>query len=432
VPATQRRYDAADPPKQGAETVRRYDRAVLRAPRRTPEGFLLAEGFIAKPGVLVYRNADGSTRRELVLPEELHKPSSLATLGRKPMTLEHPPPEVERVDASNVQQYGVGDIDGDVDVTDDGYVRIKMCIRRKDAVEAVEAGKQELSAGYVCRIENTAGNHPEYGPYDCIQRDRDYNHGAITDVGRAGPSVKLRADSADAVLVEPLSPPSTTTRRADTARGVPMIHPKLLALLALCLPTVRRVDAEAALEKAPDEAKQLLGDMAEALSPVVAEHTQLKADKARADAARADSEKPEAKAAAEKQRLDSNLAFFDERLPLVRHAEQLRMDAAEVKKLDNAGLRKAIVLKVNPAARKDGTADYFQAAYDMLAATQRSDAATDEAPNAWGGIAVRTDGAGDGDGQGTDGKRDDSKKPAPDPWTRNLDDAFTSSRPARA
>lgn len=69
-------------------TVQRFDRGELRSAVRTPEGYYLAEAYVARPGVYEYLNADGSTRRELILPEELHHADSLATLARKPVTLE--------------------------------------------------------------------------------------------------------------------------------------------------------------------------------------------------------------------------------------------------------------------------------------------------------------------------------------------------------
>src|SRR5690606_36395618 len=57
-------------------------------------------------------------------------------------------------------------------------------------------GKSGLSPGYTCRIDETPGTHPIFGPYDAIQRDRVYNHVAHTDSPRGGPTVRLRVDSA--------------------------------------------------------------------------------------------------------------------------------------------------------------------------------------------------------------------------------------------
>lgn len=182
-------------------TVQRYDRGHLRSAVRTAEGYYLVEGYVSRPGVLEYVEADGSTRRELVLPEELHRADSLETLARKPVTLEHPD---EFLTPENVGEHSVGDVDGEVEIERlNGFVRVKMAVRRSDGISALDAGICELSPGYTCDLDATPGTHPEFGPYDAIQRNRRYNHTAITRAGRAGPMVRLRKDSADAEQVTP-------------------------------------------------------------------------------------------------------------------------------------------------------------------------------------------------------------------------------------
>lgn len=200
-------------------TVQRYDLGELRSAIRTDEGYVLAEGFAARPGVLEYAQADGSIRRELVLPEELHRADSLETLGRKPMTLEHPQTEAGEgifVDPANVQDFGVGDVAESVEVDRlNGFVKIRMAIRRADAIEAIDRGIRELSAGYTVDLDMTPGEHPVYGRYDAIQRNRKYNHVAIVRMGRAGRGVSLRADSA--MQVTPFQPQDTPRREKTMA-----------------------------------------------------------------------------------------------------------------------------------------------------------------------------------------------------------------------
>jgi hypothetical protein len=419
VPATQRRRDTADTPAKGGTTVRRFDRAgLLGAPIRTRDGFLLVEGFVARPGIYRYQRADGTIVRELVPRSELHRADSLATLGRAPVTLQHPDDDVT---PENVGKLGAGDVDGEVLVHDTGYVKVKLAVRRKDALDAIAGGTVELSPGYRVTVDPTPGVDPEFGEYDAIQRNRVYNHVAIVDVARGGAGCHLRADTADARLVDPL--PAPPTRRADRARGVPMI--RLLALMAAMLPDVRKADAEAALEKLPDEGKDMLERMAVAVEPKLAEHATLAEDKRKADQARADADKPEAKAAAAKARFDADLAFFNERTSLVAQATRLEMPAEEVAKLDNAALRKAIVLKANPEAKKDGTAEYYSVAYDFIAAAAKK--ADAEQPNPWLHVKppeVRTDGEGRG------GKREDGPTTPHRAWMKNVQKNFDSSRTA--
>ena len=160
-------------------------------PRPRP-GVHPGRGYAAKPAVCV-PSADGTTTRELIPAEELHRPDSLATLARAVLTLEHPR---EDVGPANVSEYSVGDLDGEVVVERDGFVKVRLAIRRGDAIDAFRRGVRELSTGRTVRIDATPGVHPTLGPYDAIQRDLRYNHLALTAKGRNGPSIRVRADGA--------------------------------------------------------------------------------------------------------------------------------------------------------------------------------------------------------------------------------------------
>ena len=209
-------------------TVVRFDRGELLAPTVRDDGTVLISGRTAKPGVLVYLDANGNEFRELVLPEDLHRADSLGTLGRAPVTLEHPSTEVT---PDNVGQVGVGDVDGEVFVEEDGFVTVRMAVRRRDAIDAIRAGKVELSPGYRVRIEETAGIHPVFGRYDAIQRERRYNHLAIVDRARGGASVRLRTDGAAYQVDDD-----------PTGEGAQEMNPLLIALLATL--EVSRTDSE--------------------------------------------------------------------------------------------------------------------------------------------------------------------------------------------
>jgi hypothetical protein len=374
--------------------VQRFDRGELRASVVTAEGFILCEGYIAKPGVMEYLRGDGTIEREYIPAEELHQAASLATLGRKPVTLEHP---IEDVVPENVGQYGVGDVDGDVEVCEGGFVRVRMAIRRVDAISAVRDGVQELSPGYTCRIDATPGVHPVFGRYDAIQRDRRYNHVAITDAARGGPSIRLRADSARQL-------------------GASM-NPKLLALL-LALKVARRDEGEGvAIDEAMVKVAEMQAGLAESMPAIAtvadlkakiavleAELAAAKATLTAVDAAKAETAKAEPAAVAgaiedaieadpmkppeegmkppeiplEMVKIDAIQKAVGrvtaERARLETLAAHLRIDAAEVATLGNRSLRKKIVLTANPSARTDAKDEYFRAAVDMLAGAQRLDA----------------------------------------------------------
>ena len=90
----------------------------LAKPVQGPGGSWLVTGIAARAGIYLYLNADGTTRRELVDEECLANPANgIATLGRAPLTLQHP---TVLVDADNFDEYGVGDVDSQIYVAEGG------------------------------------------------------------------------------------------------------------------------------------------------------------------------------------------------------------------------------------------------------------------------------------------------------------------------
>ena len=174
----------------------RIDTFEVKPARRTDQGYLVAEGRAARAGVLTYRNPDGSSRRELVPEEELTRTDSLGSIGLKPITDGHPDQGVVDVDNVTVEQKGVS---LQKVKYQDGFVDVDILITDPDLAEAVERGdKEELSLGYhLDELDETPGEHPEYGRYDAIQRGRIANHLAVVERGRAGPDVRVRTDSGD-------------------------------------------------------------------------------------------------------------------------------------------------------------------------------------------------------------------------------------------
>jgi hypothetical protein len=76
--------------------VKRYDslapvRWMTTPFARTAEGFLSGHAIVTSIGVFTYRNADGSTSRELRLPEEVFDSESLASMKLKPVSMTIPP-----------------------------------------------------------------------------------------------------------------------------------------------------------------------------------------------------------------------------------------------------------------------------------------------------------------------------------------------------
>lgn len=151
----------------------------------TPEGFLNCYMRVAKTGDLQYRNADGSTRTEYVPETTLFNADSVATLKGKPVTLEHPP---ALLTAETAKDYLTGSTLNLVKY-DGSFLGIMATIHDKPTIDAVRSGKaRQVSCGYTCDLVKRAD-----GKYE--QRNRQYNHVAITRKGRAGSSVAVHMDS---------------------------------------------------------------------------------------------------------------------------------------------------------------------------------------------------------------------------------------------
>ena len=172
----------------------RYDKASpLSKPVRLPNGFVRAEGYLTRSGIFVYRDAQGKTIRELRPPEEVMHPDSLASFGLMPVTNDHPS---ELLTAENAKEYQVGTVSESV-VAEGDKVRAALMITDAQAIEALDAGKSELSCGYTADVVQEPGVW-QGQPYDAKQINIRGNHVALVDAGRAGPACSVRMDAAGA------------------------------------------------------------------------------------------------------------------------------------------------------------------------------------------------------------------------------------------
>lgn len=168
--------------------VRRLDSIQLDKTYFTEEGYLIDHPIVTSVGIFEYTNPDGSTRRELRLPEDVFAPESLASYKGKPIIITH---DAGYVSKDNVEDETIGTIlsagyqDGD-------NVRAEIIIHNTDAMK--QSGLRELSLGYNLRLEETPGVW-EGQPYDAIQRDIVINHLALVGQARAGEQARLNIDA---------------------------------------------------------------------------------------------------------------------------------------------------------------------------------------------------------------------------------------------
>lgn len=163
----------------------------LDGARRTPQGGLRAPANLTRVGVLTYRNADGTERRELRPPEEVFAEDSLESLKLAPVTIGHP----GVVGPSNYKALAVGVVGENVKPSGI-FVRSDVLVQDGETVGRIDRRElEELSCGYQVRLDMTPGVW-EGQPYDCVQRDIRYNHVGLGPKGwgRAGADVRLHLD----------------------------------------------------------------------------------------------------------------------------------------------------------------------------------------------------------------------------------------------
>jgi hypothetical protein len=243
----------------------RIDRSLpLKSPKKTSEGYLYAEAFATRAGVFPYRREDGSIIHELRHPDEVGDPESIASLGRKPITDEHP---TIFVDAENFEEQSKGLVDGNVEWVkdfDDGYVKVTCTISSKELVDKVESGKVEVSCGYTADIVDESGewidSNGKAHRYDSIQRNIRYNHLAVVDKGRAGRLAKIKTDAAIQV-VDSTERVTMSTIRID-GQEVPVEDYSALKSAVDSL-RKRKDEAEAEVEKSDKKVEDMKKEYAD-------------------------------------------------------------------------------------------------------------------------------------------------------------------------
>lgn len=330
------------------DSVRRFDvGAELAPPVRMPNGFLRVEAYLTRTGVFDYRRADGSVIREYRPPEEVFHPDSLASFELMPVTLEHPP--VGLLGPENAHQFQVGAV-GHLTRAD---ARVKGAIVVTDAKAhaTLAAGrKHQISLGYTCDLDMTPGTSPEGERYDAVQRRIVGNHCAFTDVGRAGPDVRVRMDSTDAAMVlsQELTQEPEPMKRKIKLDGIEI---EVDAAIADAIEQAKaRTDSAVAAAKV--DADKALAEVKSALDKATA----------RADAAEAKIKTLEAEVAAAPAKA---LAAAKARTELETKARTILGPDAKFDGMDDVAVQRAAIAKaIGAELPKEKTAEYVAARFD--------------------------------------------------------------------
>jgi len=212
---------------------------------RTADGYLVADAPFARIGIYEYAG------REMGMPEKttvkiqrdgdvVFSDASMASFSHKPITLGHPPVNVNRDNWSKFAKGYTGDW-----VKQDGkVVRTPMIVKAGDAIDAVEAGTVELSAGYSVEVDMTPGINDEGEAYDGrMVGDIIGNHIAIVPRGRAGSMCRI-GDAWDFNDDDSKETPMTT--KTITFDGLPLLVTDA-AEAAIAKRDAQLLDAAAAL-----------------------------------------------------------------------------------------------------------------------------------------------------------------------------------------
>lgn len=311
LPVKNQRLDRTSLTEDARSKARKDSRGGLRVPAKP-----------TRAGIFVYRNPDGSARRELRPVEEVFSKESLASLAGVPVTVGHPS---EAVTAVNWRKVSVGHVCEEVR-QDNKFVDTDLYVAEAVSVSSVECGNLvELSCGYECDLDMTPGVY-EGERYDAIQRNIRYNHVALLPPGtaRGGPEVRLHLDEGE--FVE---------------------SPKVLSM------ELEQALAALATAKAERDA-------------AIAENAQLRG---RCDAAESASA-PDKLEAQVKARLKVQLKLRED-------AREILGAKAELPE-DEDMLRCAVLTKLDPGFRKDSIVDegpvYLKALYDASVSQYRRSA----------------------------------------------------------
>lgn len=170
----------------------RYDIDAASKVNKTADGYLTATPRVARTGIQLYLGSEiGVTDKKVVRiyrsEDEVFSTDSMHTFAHKPVTDDHPP---QPVTSKNWKQFSRGQI-GDEVARDGEFIRVPMVLMDSGLISKVEQGKAELSVGYTCDLDMTAGQTADGQQYDGVQKNIRVNHVAVVNQGRAGKAARI-------------------------------------------------------------------------------------------------------------------------------------------------------------------------------------------------------------------------------------------------
>lgn len=392
--------------------VGRLDSISLDKTYYTEEGYFVDHPIVTTCGIFEYKNTDGSTRRELRLPEYVFDEKSLQSYKGKPIIITHDAGEVNK---DNVHREQVGTIMS-AGYRDGDSVRCEIIIHDTNALK--RCGLKELSLGYSLDTEDTSGIW-QGEPYDCIQKNIEINHLALVEEARAGETARLNMDSKEEDYIkggrvimynqdgkgyraddgEELSPEELEAaialfkaqKVAENANGKGTDGTEENSSESGEKTLIEKVRANMERRNAENNemsTEDMIAEQKEDLEILLAEIDKLQAsnDMSAMDGnTSTDSANGEMKDTTiveeDKQKKEVNMdsvdKMFQERLDICRMADKLQLDGIETLSVREGRMK--IIKAVNPKMNLDGKSDsYILAAYDIAKETFYSRKSTDD------------------------------------------------------
>jgi len=170
------------------------DTIPLQKSKITEQGYLVADGIIARTGIQEYYGyefgLDGLKPNDIIRlyrpPSEVFAPDSLASFENAPITIGHPDVNVT---VDNWKEIAKGELTN-VRKQNDSHVCGKLTVKDGTAISAIQNGKKQLSNGYSFTLDMTPGVINGQA-YDGIQRNIRGNHLALVDRARCGSACSI-------------------------------------------------------------------------------------------------------------------------------------------------------------------------------------------------------------------------------------------------
>lgn len=336
------------------------------------DGFLRDSPIVARTGIYIYQQPDGTIRREYRPPEEVFDTDSEASFVGKPIVVGHPASGI--VNSDTAQDLAIGTILSSGYPKDETNIACDIVIHNPSAI----GEKRGLSLGYRVDVEETPGTTPDGQQYDAIQRNIRINHLAVVDRGRAGAKARLNLDGDE--IIE-----GVETKMKIKIDSVDFEVDEKIANYVNSLQN-KEENARVKLDTANTELKSVkeqntalkadADDKKAKLDAMTAERDGLKA---KVDAADAEKEK------AVKEAVEAVKADMQERAELEETAKIAKVEKTDG--LTNAELKAGIVKAAfGEKFKLDGASDaYLDGAYSAAKEMLRNDNAKNQAAKAKGG-----------------------------------------------